>query len=155
MSGRHVIWAMAGAYAGPTFLAGAGMGAIRVLLIAPLIGPVAAVMLELPMMLALAWFICGLVLDAPWASRALGDRLGMGVAAFALLMSLEMTMALLVFGDTPYAVLKGLAAPAGRLGLLGQACFALLPMLPRPATPSQPRHQSRATYPAAWPRADA
>ncbi len=155
MAGRHVIWAMAAAYAFPTFAVGAVMGAVRVLLVAPLVGPVGAVLLELPMMLAAAWFICGLILEAPWASRRLTDRLAMGVAAFTLLMSLEMVMGLLVFGQAPGEIFRGLTAPAGRLGLLGQAAFALLPLVPRPA-PTPPKAASSAeTFPAAWPRADA
>lgn len=155
MAGKGVIWAMAAAYAVPTFAAGVLMGTLRVFLIAPLLGPVGAVMLELPMMLAVAWFVCGLVLGAPWASRRLGDRLGMGIAAFTLLMSLEMVMALLVFGQAPAEILKGLAAPAGRLGLLGQAAFALLPLLPRPVGPAPKTKTASQTFPAAWPRADA
>lgn len=155
MAGRHVIWAMAAAYAFPTFAAGVAMGAVRVLLIAPLVGPVGAVMLELPMMLAVAWCICGMVLEAPWASRRTLDRAAMGVAAFTLLMSLEMVMALLVFGQAPSEVFQGLAAPAGRLGLVGQAAFALLPLLPRPCAQPPTARTASQTFPAAWPSADA
>ncbi|MFD1190358.1 hypothetical protein [Phenylobacterium conjunctum] len=155
MAGRHVIWAMAAAYALPTFAAGALMGAVRVLLVTPLTGPVGAVLLELPMMLAVAWFICGLILGAPWASRRFADRLAMGVAAFTLLMSLEMLLGLLVFGQAPGEIFRGLSAPAGRLGLLGQAAFALLPLVPRPAPAPPKRASTSETFPAAWPRADA
>ncbi len=155
MAGRHVIWAMAVAYAFPTFAVGAVMGAVRVLLVTPLAGPVGAVLLELPMKLAVAWFICGLILNAPWASRRFADRLAMGVAAFTLLMSLKMVMGLLVFGQAPGEIFSGLTAPAGRLGLLGQAVFALLPLVPRPA-PAPPKTTATSeTFPAAWPRADA
>lgn len=155
MPGKHVVWTMGAAYAASTFAAGFVLGAVRVLLVTPLVGPVAAVMLELPIMLAVAWFLCGLILDAPWASRRLADRWAMGGVAFALLMGLEFAMALLVFRQDAGQVLKSLTAPAGLLGLLGQVAFALLPLIPRPSAAPQNTTPSAATFPAAWPRADA
>ncbi len=153
MSRAQTIWTMAGLYAALTFATGVLMGAARILLIAPLAGPIAAVMLELPIMLALSWLICGWIMDRPWAFRRLLDRAAMGVAAFALMMALEMGMALLVFGQSPAAVLKGLAAPAGVLGLAGQAAFAMLPLAWRPPVVIRVQDtERRAAYPAAWPR---
>ncbi|MCI3133833.1 hypothetical protein [Phenylobacterium aquaticum] len=155
MNRAQTIWAMAGLYAALTFAAGVLMGAVRVMLIAPLAGAVAAVMLELPIMLAVSWLICGWILDRPWAFRRFLDRAAMGVAAFALMMALEMTMALTIFGQSPAAVLKGLAAPAGVLGLAGQAAFAMLPLAWRlPQSVRAPDAERRTTYPAAWPHLD-
>lgn len=155
MNRARTIWAMAGLYAALTFAAGFLMGVVRVLLIVPLAGAVTAVMLELPIMLAVSWLVCGWILDRPWAHRRLLDRAAMGVAAFALMMALEMTMALMIFGQSPTAVLKGLAAPAGVLGLAGQAAFAMLPLAWRPPAKTRASEtELRATYPAAWPHLD-
>ena len=155
MNRAQTIWTMAGLYAALTFAAGFLLGVVRVLLIAPLAGPVTAVMLELPVMLAVSWLICGWILDRPWAYRRFPDRAAMGVAAFALMMALEVTMALTIFGQSPAAVLKGLAAPAGVLGLAGQAAFAMLPLAWRPPLSTRTDNsERRATFPAAWPHLD-
>lgn len=161
MNRAQTIWAMAGLYATLTFAGAFVLGVVRVVLIAPLAGQVAAVMLELPVTLALSWIVCGWVMDRPWANRALLDRAAMGAAAFALVMALEMGMALLLFGQTPAGALQGLAAPAGLLGLAGQAAFALLPLAWRPkariarAAPRPAATVERVvTCPAAWPHLD-
>lgn len=160
MSRARTIWVMAGLYATMTFAGAFVLGVARVILVAPLVGPVMAVMLELPLTLALSWLVCGWVMSRPWANRALLDRAAMGAAAFALVLALEMGMALLLFGQTPAGALQGLAAPAGLLGLAGQAVFAFLPLAWRPkrggasATPRPSPIERIVTCPAAWPHLD-
>ena len=142
----QVIWAMAGLYALGAFFAGFGLGALRILVLTPLTGPVIAVMVELPVMLFISLAICRAILSQDWASRALSHRAAMGVAAFALLMTLEMLVGLLLFQQPVSGVFAALAAPAGLLGLAGQVLFALLPLLP---TAAKPEPATQATEPFA------
>lgn len=117
------------AYATAIFACGFVLGAVRVMWLAPRLGDVAAVAVELPPMLALSWWVAGRVL-ARWPLRPGGARLKMGAMAFALLIAFEVAMAL-AFGGTPGGFLRGLATPQGSLGLGGQIVFALIPWLRR------------------------
>ena len=103
---------------------GAGIG--RTLWLAPQIGALAAVLCEVPLVLGASW----------WAARRLtarcrisggGEALAMGLAAFALLMLAEVTLARVLSGLSPGDWLHGMASPAGAVGLAGQVLFALMP----------------------------
>lgn len=119
-----------GVYALAVFALGFLLGTIRVLVLIPRLGEARAVLLELPVMLTAAWFICRAVLHR-WPVPATGPaRLAMGGFAFALLMLLEALLALLL-GTEPARWLAGLATPAGAPGLAGQLLFALFPLLQR------------------------
>jgi hypothetical protein len=108
------------------------IGAVRVTMITPHTGPLMAVALEVPIILGLAWIVAGGVL----ARRTFGGQecLAMGVMAFVLLMVAEMTMAVLLFGQTPRIFLTNITTASGMLGLSGQIGFAFVPLL---------RHQTR------------
>lgn len=112
------------AYVLPVFALAFALGALRVTLIAPRTGLLAAVALELPIVLALAWAVAGAVL-ARWPDAR---RAGLGLLAFALLMLLELATAL-AFGQPPDQFLAAMATPPGALGLAGQAGFGLIPLL--------------------------
>lgn len=111
------------------FAAGFVLGTIRVLLLAPAFGEWAAVLLELPVMLALSWFVCGWVIRRHALGSALRERITMAVVAFALLMGAEFGLAVALFGQAMAAYAADLATPVGLLGLAGQLCFALFPLL--------------------------
>lgn len=108
------------------FAAAFALGALRVTLVAPATGPLLAVALEVPVVLALSWLVAGRLLRR-WPLGQT-DRLAMGALAFALLMLAELALAL-VFGQTPARFLSDLATPPGALGLAGQAGFGLIPAL--------------------------
>lgn len=115
------------AYVLPVFAVAFALGALRVTLVAPQTGALAAVALELPLVLALSWAVAGRVLRRwPQAPRA-----AVGALAFALLMLLELATAL-AFGQTPAAFLAALATAPGALGLAGQAGFGLIPLVRQP-----------------------
>lgn len=116
------------AYAAAVFAAGFALGVLRVAWIAPAVGPLAAVALELPVMLAISWGVAGRVL-ARW-SLPRNRRLAMGGLALALLLAAEAGLALTLGGTLP-GFLRGLATPPGVLGLAGQVAFALIPRLRR------------------------
>ena len=128
------IVAAAARYALTVFAAGFLLGAFRVLWLAPRLGPTAAVALELPLILAVAWIACRRTAAAvPATPRA---RLAMGGIAFLFLMAAEALIGT-AFGRGLAAQIHELTSAAGLLGLGGQIAFALFPLLqlwagPRP-----------------------
>jgi hypothetical protein len=112
------------AYTLPVFALAFVLGAIRVMLVAPITGPLLAVALEVPVVLTLSWVIAGRRKLPP----TLPQRGAMAVVSFALLMLLELATAL-AFGQSPAQFLSAMTTPAGALGLAGQIGFALIPLV--------------------------
>lgn len=115
------------AYTLPVFAVAFVLGALRVTFIAPQLGPLAAVALELPLVLALSWLVAGRVLRR-WP---LTPRLGMALLSLLILTLLELATAL-AFGQTPGQFLAAMATPPGALGLAGQIGFGLIPLIRQP-----------------------
>lgn len=114
------------AYAAAIFALGFVLGAVRVLAVAPRIGALAAVALELPLMLtASAWLARRLVRRA---ALTRGQAWAMGLLAFAPLLTAERVLAGLL-GRSGAEWLAGLLTPAGLLGLAGQAGFGVMPVI--------------------------
>lgn len=115
-------------YLAGIFALGFVLGTVRTLWLAPLIGPVAAIACEVPLLLLASWW---------WATRLLrryrlgsrGQALAMGGIAFALLMVGELALAMTMGGQSAGQWLAALGEPAGALGLAGQIVFALIPAL--------------------------
>ena len=116
--------ALAGlAYALALFLVGSAVGVVRVLALEPRFGTLDATVLELPLMLGLAWLFCtSLVRRCTVAGRA-GDRLLMGGVGFLVLVAAEVGLASLLGRRANYG------QPAALLGLAGQVAAALLPLV--------------------------
>ena len=102
------------------------LGIVRTLWLTPQIGALAATLCEVPLTLAMSW----------WAARSItarngiaggGEALAMGFVAFAVLMLAEVSLAGVLSGQSPEAWLRGLASPAGAVGLAGQVLFGLMP----------------------------
>jgi hypothetical protein len=115
------------AYFAVVFAAAFAFGALRVTLIAPQIGALAAVALEVPLILGLSWLVAGRVLRRWPLSQ--GQALAMGGLAFVFLMLAEFALAYLLSGQTPRAYAATLATAPGALGLAGQIGFALIPAI--------------------------
>lgn len=118
------------AYFALIFAAGFVLGTIRVTLFVPYIGDLRAVILELPVMLALSWLAAGWLIHRHSVPSG-GPRLAMGALAFGLLMLAEVLLATVFFGQTPWQVLAQFATPPGALGLAGQVGFGVMPWLCR------------------------
>lgn len=116
------------------FAIGFVLGALRITLLVPRLGVMAAVAVEVPVMLAAAWAICGAVLAWIAVPARARDRLMMGGVALALLWLAEALLAA-AMGMTPGVWLATLATPAGVLGVAAQLVFAAFPLL-RALTPS-------------------
>jgi hypothetical protein len=121
-------------YGAAAFGCGMLLGPLRVLMLEPRLGGLAAVALEaVPMLVALA-------LLAPWIARRHGlgaDRaplLRMGGWALGLVLLLDVLGASLLGGLGAW--IAGLATPPGMVGILLLAALALMPvLLARPRLP--------------------
>lgn len=109
------------------FLAAAMLGSVRLTLLVPLFGTTTAVLIELPIVLAISWNLCGIVLRHFPVVRSLGPRLAMGASALLFIFLEEMALATLVFGQTVAGFLNQYSAVPELIGLAGQIVFALIP----------------------------
>jgi hypothetical protein len=116
------------AYVATVFAAAFGLGVFRVLLLVPRLGELAAVALEVPVVLGLSWLVAGRVLRR-WPLPGRGQRLAMGGLAFGCLMALELVLATGLFGRPLDGVLAAMTTLPGLVGLAGQIGFALVPAL--------------------------
>jgi hypothetical protein len=117
-------------YFAGVFAVGFLLGTIRTLWLAPAIGDLAAVAVELPVMIGASWW---------WGRRllareplALAGRAIMGGSAFVWLMLAEFGLAM-ALGRAPGAYLASFFTADGLLGLAGQLVFAALPLFIKPA----------------------
>jgi hypothetical protein len=124
--------AQAGAlYCAVVFGAGFVLGVVRTTWIAPLSGELAAVLLEAPVLLAIAWSACGSIVERFDVSEEFMDRLMMGGVALVMLVCAEAAAAFLADGHSlsSFSHLHGRSAIL--LGLLAQLAFAVFPLLNR------------------------
>jgi len=119
------------AYFAIVFAAGFVLGTVRTLVLAPRIGAFGAVLIELPLMLAVAWLVCRWLVRQLAVGSAWSERLLMGVVAFVLLMIAELILSVAAFGGTVPGFIAALGTPEGALGLAGQLAFAALPLVVR------------------------
>jgi len=111
------------------------LGVLRVLVVAPRLGEVAAVLLESPLVLAASWLACRWTLRRLAVGPAAIDRLAMGAFAFGLLMCAELGLSVFAFGRSASVWFAGLHTASGAIGLAAQIAFGFVPLVQR-ATPS-------------------
>jgi hypothetical protein len=111
------------------FAIGFVLGTIRVLVVIPRVGDTNAVLLELPLMLALSWFACAWLVRRFAVPNEFAPRLVMGGVAFALLMVAELGVSVFGFGRTPAEHLARYQVLGAQLGLTAQLVFALFPLI--------------------------
>ena len=105
------------------------IGMVRVLLVVPAIGEMAAVAIEIPVVLLISWFAAAWVIARCKVAARMGARLSMGAMAFGILMLAEAALAHFAFAIPWPVYLASLRTAPGLLGLAGQFLFALVPML--------------------------
>lgn len=115
------------------FAAGFVLGALRVMLVEPMLATwlqgyalLAAVAIEAPIMLTVSWFAAAWVLGRRPAWTPV-ETLGMGGLAWLLLQLAELGLAL-AMGVSTAAYLEKLTTPAGVLGVAIQLLFAFVPL---------------------------
>jgi hypothetical protein len=116
------------AYFAIIFSLGFVLGAMRVLVVIPRIGELAATLLEVPVLLAASWFVSGWLIKRLHVGPHTRARLLMGAVAFGLTMIAEPLLGQF-FGRPLSVQLSALQQPAGMAGLAGQALFGLMPWI--------------------------
>lgn len=111
------------------FAAGFLLGTIRVLVLEPRAGPVAATLIELPVMLTISWLTTLAMIVRFKVEATPGARLVMGLAAFSLLIGAELMLGLTLFDRTFADQLAAWRSMAGALGLAAQIFFAAMPLI--------------------------
>lgn len=120
------------AYWAIVFAVGFALGSFRVLLIEPAVGTLAAVLIELPVMLGASWLAARWLVQR-YSIAAARQALATGGIAFALLMASEVVLTTVWAGNSPGQWIAKMATPAGFIGLCGQVAFGLFPWLVRSA----------------------
>ena len=115
------------AYVAAVFAAGFVLGVLRTLVMVPLLGEMAAVLVELPVILAVAWLVCTRILRRWPLSPA--AAVGMGAIAFLLLMGAEAGLSTMLAGRSLTEHLALYAQLPHQVGLAGQLAFAVLPRI--------------------------
>ncbi|MDX2237858.1 MAG: hypothetical protein NW203_09880 [Hyphomonadaceae bacterium] len=113
------------------FAIGFAFGVLRYAFVSDLLGRRIAVLVEVPVMVVLSWALCGwalvrFVVPKHWPARA-----WMGALAFALMLAAEAALSILLIGRSFAQHLGHLASDVGRIGLVGQVLFGLMPLLRR------------------------
>lgn len=111
------------------YLVGFVLGTLRVLLLAPRIGEVAAVLLETPIILMVSWIACRWCIKRFAVPASAQLRLVMGGVAFGLLFVGELGVSIFVFGRSLDVTVATIASPLGLIGLSAQVVFALFPLV--------------------------
>jgi hypothetical protein len=118
-------------YCTVVFAAGFVLSVVRMLWVTPLAGEFVGVLVEAPIMLAIAWNACGWVAKRLDVSQRFLDRLVMGGVALAVLVGAEAGAAALASGHSLEEFFQRYGRSAVLLGLLVQLAFAVFPLLNR------------------------
>jgi hypothetical protein len=110
------------------FALGFFLGTIRVIIVAPRIGVLAATFAEVPVMLTAAYFTCRWTLRHWRVPHTPAIRWAMMLWFLLLLFLCETALGAMLFGRTMAEQWAALATPAGVLGLSAQTIAALLPV---------------------------
>jgi hypothetical protein len=118
----------ASAYFLALFALGFALGTIRVLVVTPSVGELAATFAEVPVMLTAAYFACRWAVRRWQVPRGIGVRWAMVLWFLALLVLFEALLGSLLFGRSLADQWAAVTGPAGLLGLSAQIIAALLPV---------------------------
>ncbi len=111
------------------FALGFILGTIRTILLVPRIGPLAGVLLEIPVMLTVSWFFCRRLI-VKYSVKTESEYLFIfGGSAFLWLMAAEALMSVLLFGQTWNGYITGILNLPGALGLSAQIVFGIIPVI--------------------------
>ncbi len=102
------------------------MGVARVLVVAPRLGQMAAVIIEVSILIAASMFVSRYLIGS--SVLTVLQLALMGLTAFILTMASEALLAELLQGNSVAAWAASLATPIGLLGLAGQVIFAMMPI---------------------------
>ncbi len=111
------------------FSVGFALGTLRVTTLAPRLGELAAVAVEVPAMLVASWLASAWLVRGFRVPRTSIARLAMGGLALAVLIAAEWALGLVLFGRTAGEQLAAWTTPPGLVGLVAQLAFGLVPFV--------------------------
>ena len=111
------------------FAIGFILGMIRIPFLATLFGDLNAVLIELPIILGLAWLICLKIVRTFHVPPIVSSRLVMGGVALVILLIAEFALSTLAFGSSIIDHLRSYLTAPHALGLAGQCVFGLFPVI--------------------------
>jgi hypothetical protein len=111
------------------FAIGFILGMIRIPFLAPLFGDLNAVLIELPIILGLAWLICLKIVRTFHVPPIISSRLVMGGVALVILLTAEFALSTLAFGKSIIDHFQSYLTAPHALGLAGQCAFGLFPAI--------------------------
>ncbi len=117
------------AYFASVFAVGFLLGALRVFVIEPEIGALAAVLVETPFILAASWMLCRYWVRRFNVPPETAPRLFMGFTAFGLLLAAELILGFYGFERSVADQLAAYKQAPGAVGLASQALFGLFPLI--------------------------
>lgn len=116
-------------YGALLFAIGFVLGTLRVLIVAPLIGTLAATMIELPLMLLAGYLLCIRVIRRGRISTDPAARAMMTAGFIIVLAAGELWVGMSLFGRSFDQLLADWRTTAGALGFAAQAVAALFPFI--------------------------
>ena len=119
----------AAAYFAVVFAAAFALGVLRVTVIAPRVGALMAVLIELPIVLVVSWLVSRQVVYLFNVPKEWLPHFLMGALAFLFLMIAEPAIAIFGFGRSFTQYFAAFQSRAGIIGLLGQIAFGLIPLI--------------------------
>lgn len=102
-------------------------GIVRTVFVAPRFGATAAVLLEVPIIVAVSWIVARRLLSS--LSYTLPQRAVIGATAFMLIMASEVVLAGILRGQSVFRWATDVVTPLGLIGLAGQIAFAIAPIV--------------------------
>jgi hypothetical protein len=111
------------------FAAGFLLGTFRTLLVIPRTGELLGTILELPIMLVIAWYSCRSIMRRFRQIDTVQAALVVGGAALLLLLMAEALLSVALFGLSLSQHLALYRKLPVQIGLLGQICFSLFPLI--------------------------
>ncbi|MGQ0741706.1 MAG: hypothetical protein ACT4OG_05355 [Alphaproteobacteria bacterium] len=113
------------------FAAGFVFGSVRAFVLIPLLGETGralGMLIELPIVLGLSWFVCGYLISNFGVGAARSERLAMGVTAFVLLLTGELALRL-VSGRSFSEFIASYTTWEMSVGLAAQILFGAVPLI--------------------------
>lgn len=104
------------------------LGVLRVSFVAPRVGDLAAVMIEIPFLLTASWIICARMVARFGVPALPAPRIVMGLVAFTVLIIAE-TLLGLAIGRSLDSQIAAYGVPAAWVGLAGQFLFGCVPVM--------------------------
>ncbi|MGL4323924.1 MAG: hypothetical protein ACRCTD_07760 [Beijerinckiaceae bacterium] len=116
-------------YATIVFAAGFALGAMRETFVRQYLGDLTSVIVEIPFMLLLSWFVAQWLIARHTVPHRILDRVMMGIAALVLLLIAEAGVGIFLMKQSLWQHISSYFSWRGAVTIVSQGIFALIPCL--------------------------